>query len=134
MYRYIISYEPYNFKGKLGDFPLTMAYGGKVDALRRRYKHWLWDAEYRDTPGASVITHGGPHRHPIIYSVFQTSTGERAVVVVNDDFSREATATVKLPHPLRMVVVTPEQPDPRPTAGVVHIPPRSAVVVLEQRA
>ena len=27
MYRYIISYEPYNFKGLLDDYPLTMAYG-----------------------------------------------------------------------------------------------------------
>ena len=134
MYRYIISYEPYNFKGKLGDFPLTMAYGDKIDALRRRYKHWLWDAEYRDTLGASVITHGGPQPHPIIYSVFQTSIGERAVVVVNDDFSKSAAVTVKLPHPHHLVVVTLEQPDPRPTAGLVHIPPRSAVVLLEQRA
>ena len=27
MDRYLISYEPYNFKGRLGDFPLTLAYG-----------------------------------------------------------------------------------------------------------
>ena len=33
MYRYIISYEPYNFKGHLDDYPLTMAYGEQMDAL-----------------------------------------------------------------------------------------------------
>ena len=27
MYCYIISYEPYNFKGRLSDYPLTVAYG-----------------------------------------------------------------------------------------------------------
>ena len=34
LYRYIISYEPYNFKGNLSDFPLTIDYGRKVDAFR----------------------------------------------------------------------------------------------------
>ena len=32
--KYIISYEPYNFKGMLSDFPLTVAYGAKMDKLR----------------------------------------------------------------------------------------------------
>lgn len=38
----------------VADFPLTLAYGQKIDALRRRYKKWLWDAEFRDTLGAKV--------------------------------------------------------------------------------
>ena len=29
LYRYILSYEPYNFKGDLRDFPLTVEYGKK---------------------------------------------------------------------------------------------------------
>src|SRR5262249_32783097 len=37
LYRYIISYEPFNFKGDLTDFPLTLEYGKKIDSLRRRY-------------------------------------------------------------------------------------------------
>ena len=44
-YRYVISYEPFNFKGHLTDFPLTLAYGKKIDALRALYKAWLWDAD-----------------------------------------------------------------------------------------
>ena len=63
--RYIISYEPYNFKGHLTDFPLTLAYGKKIDALRRKYKAWLWDAEFRDTLGATITADGAPR-----YSVF----------------------------------------------------------------
>ncbi len=34
LYRYIISYEPYNFKGLPEDYPLTLAYGKQMDALR----------------------------------------------------------------------------------------------------
>ena len=33
-YRYIISYEPYNFKGWPEDFPLTIEYGKQMDAFR----------------------------------------------------------------------------------------------------
>jgi hypothetical protein len=33
LYRYIISYEPNNFKGRLTDYPDTVAYSQKMDAL-----------------------------------------------------------------------------------------------------
>lgn len=125
--RYIISYEPYNFKGQLTDFPLTLAYGQKIDTLRRRYKAWLWDAEFRDTLGATVLSNGS-HR----YSVFVTASGKRAVVVVNQDSAKTVTAKVQLPKPGRLVVATPEQSDTVPTSGTLHIPPRSAAVMMEQ--
>lgn len=128
MYRYIISYEPYNFKGHLSDFPLTLAYGKRIDALRRRYQRWLWDAEYHDTLGAEVTVNGSPHR---LYSVFRTEAGERAVVVVNQSRDRSINADVKLPNPRRLVIVTPEAPDSRPTQGMIKVPARSAAVVLE---
>ncbi len=128
MYRYIISYEPYNFKGRLTDFPLTLAYGQKIDALRRRYKPWLWDAEYRDTLGAEVSVDGHPHN---LYSVFRSGTGKRAVVVVNQDPIRTIDVRVELPTPRNLVIVTPEQPDPKPRSDTLTIPPRSAAVVIE---
>jgi hypothetical protein len=129
MYRYIISYEPYYFKGHLGDFPLTLAYGKKIDALRRQYKAWLWDAEYRDTLGATVSPDGAAR-----YSVFRAADGRRAVVVVNPDSTKALTAKVDIPGLSRagLVTVTPEQPEARPTDGTLQIPPRSAAVVLEQ--
>ncbi len=129
MYRYIISYEPYNFKGRLGDFPLTLEYGKKIDALRQRYRHWLWEAEYRDTLGAKVTVGGAPHR---LYSVFQTAEGERAVVVVNQDPKREIRARVEIPKPRELVVVSPEDPEGRPTSGQLTLPARSAAVVMER--
>ena len=125
--RYIISYEPYNFKGHVTDFPLTLAYGKKIDALRRRYKDRLWDADFRDTIGAKV-TGETPHR----YSVFVTAAGKRSVVVVNPDSTIEAQVTVALPHPGALRMVTPEAPDGEPTQGTLRIPPRSAAVVMEQ--
>ena len=100
--RYMISYEPYNFKGHLTDFPLTLAYGKKIDALRRKYKTYLWDAEFRDTLGAEVISDGS-HRH----SVFITPAGKRAVVVVNEESKKSITANVNLLNPGRLVVATP---------------------------
>ena len=125
--RYIISYEPYNFKGELTDFPLTLAYGKKIDSLRRRYKDYLWDAEFRDTEGAEVSANGYIH-----YAVFVTATGKRAVVVVNRESNRAVTATVELPHAGKLVVATPEQPDARATSGTLQVPARSAAVVMEQ--
>ena len=41
MDRYILSYEPFNFKGNIDDFPLTIAYGKRVDALRKRYRSYF---------------------------------------------------------------------------------------------
>ena len=127
MDRYIISYEPFQFKGYLEDFPLTLAYGKKIDSLRRKYKDYLWDADFRDTLGADV-TADGKVRH----TVFVTSSGKRAVVVVNQELTSPITAVVKLPNPGKLVVATPEQPDAVPTDGTLQIPPRSAAVVMEQ--
>jgi hypothetical protein len=74
LYRYIISYEPYYFKGRLTGFPLTLAYGSKIDALRRKHKACLWDAEFRDTFGVNVSANGSYR-----CSVFVTAAGKRAV-------------------------------------------------------
>ena len=126
LYRYIISYEPYNFKGQLTAFPLTLAYGQKIDALRRRYKEYLWDAEFRDTQGA-VVNADGAYR----YSVFVTAAGKRAVVVINTESNKGIAATVTMPNPGRLMVATPEQPEANPASGKLSIPARSAIVVME---
>ncbi len=124
--RLIIQYEPYYYKGRLSNFPLTLAYGKKIDALRRRYREFLWDGEFRDQLGVDV-TARGPHR----FSVFHAADGRRAVVVVNPDFDRAITATVKFPQSRRLTVATPEYPDTQSTNGVVRIAQRSAALVME---
>jgi hypothetical protein len=125
--RYIISYEPYNFKGFLSDYALTLAYGQKIDALRRKYREWLWDADFRDTLGASISADGASK-----YSVFVTKTGKRAVVIVNQEREKAITVRLDLPNSGSLVIATPESQDAQPTSGTVQIPPRSAAVVMER--
>jgi len=126
-YRCIISYKPSSFGGRLNDFPLTLAYGKRIDALRRKYRAWIWDAEFCNTLGASVTAEGA-HR----YTVFQTAAGKRAVIVVNLETRKAITATLDVPNPGSLMAATPEQPDARPVSGTLQIPARSAVVVMEQ--
>ena len=93
-YRYILSYEPFNFKGNLGDFPITLKYGLKMDALRRQYHDYVWDAEFRDNQDALVTVEGKPYPS---FSTFVRSDGNRAVVVVNTT-DQPMTAKVVLDH------------------------------------
>jgi hypothetical protein len=148
LYRYIISYEPRDFRGHLEEFPLTLEYGKKVDALRKRYQGFRWDAEFQDTVGATVEVAGGDQatsvsRRPYegegplvppsgpVYSVFRRmDSGRKAVVVVNQGASLFI-ARVSTGWKSRFIVVSPEDPEPRVTDGQVHVPLRSAVVVME---
>lgn len=125
--RYIIEYEPYNFKGYPDDFPMTLDYGKKIDALRRKYKAYLWDAEFRDTMGATVKADGS-----FKYSVFDAKNGKHAVVVINLEQGKPIIARVEIPSHGRLVVATPEHPDAVPTSGVLRIPAQSAAVVMEK--
>jgi hypothetical protein len=130
LYRFVISYEPYNFKGHLDDFPVTMEYGRKMDALRTRYREYLWDAEFRDTLGAEVIVEGKRHMN---YSVFgKIGATRRAVVIANQSGHEGITATVQLTAGdlAGLVMVTPENPEPQRSDGHVSIPPRSVAVLL----
>jgi len=127
LWRYIISYEPYNFKGHVTDFPLTLAYGKKIDALRGKYKEWIWDAEFRDTLDAKV-TSDGSHR----YSVFKTAAGKYAVIVINTSRDKPLTATVALAHDAAFRAATPENPDATDSDGTITVPARSAVVLMEK--
>lgn len=91
MYRYIISYEPYNFKGHLDDYPLTIEYGKKMDSLRTELREYFWDGEYRDTMGARVTCDAKPH-HP--YAVFRShKTGKLGLVICN--YNEEKTISVQ---------------------------------------
>ena len=124
--RCVIQYEPFLYKGHLHDFPLTMAYGKKIDDLRRKYKAYLWDGAFRDNLGAEVSSNG-QHR----YSVFLAENGKRAVVVINLSSDTAVTAKVILPDRGTVVAATPEQPDGVQSNGTLQIPARSAAVLIE---
>lgn len=131
MHRYIISYEPGNYKGRLGEFPRTLEYGKTIDALRRRYRTFLWDGEYRDTQGAQVTTAAGtPHPH---YTVFRdTDNGKQAVVVGNFDTAQAVKVTVTLDASTQqLLLVRPEAPEPEPAPDEIGLGPGEAAVLIE---
>jgi hypothetical protein len=129
MYRYIISYEPYNFKGTLSDFPLTMAYGRQMDALRTELRSYFWDGEFRDTVGATVTCNGQPHAP---YAVFaEAQSGKLGLVVCNYDEKAPVAVAIALDNgqPLQRSRLV-DAPSWQPVAGGVSIPPCSAAVVI----
>jgi hypothetical protein len=129
MYRYIISYEPYNFKGHLDEFPLTLHYGKQMDALRTELRGYFWDGEFCDEIGASVTSQGKPH-HP--YSVFiHAETGQRGLVICNYAEAMDIDVRVSLQDDqvlsrYRLV----GDPHWEPFSEEIHIPAQSAVVVI----
>ena len=129
MCRYVISYEPYNFKGCLDDFPLTMAYGVKMDALRSEYRKWFWDGEFRDTCGAEVTALDGRHHNP--YAVFKADDGSLGLVICNYEDSSE-TVSAKTDTGGKFIKYrTVDENDWKYCGTGIIIPPRSAVIVLE---
>ncbi len=128
--RFIISYEPRNFKGHLDEFPLTVEYGRKVDALRKKYSDFLWHGEFMDTRGASVVTTGN---EPVSYTVYVNSkSGKRAVVVSNPSYIQPIRVDVRLDDGTgRYMVASPESPEARTGNGIMQVNALSAVVFIE---
>ena len=128
MHRYVISYEPYNFKGRLQDYPLTMDYGRKMDSLRSELRDYFWDGEFRDTCGASVWCEG--ERHPT-YSVFVNRSNEKCGLVVTNYEDSDIVVNAELDsgqqlQKYRLV----DDPTWRSISRGITIPRRSAAVVL----
>ena len=129
-YCYIISYEPLNIKGRASDAPATFEYGRKIDALRRRYREFLWDGQFCGTSGARVFVDA---RETDDYSVYlSSSNGRRGVVVCNLDPARTVEVEVAFDPPDSMLLCArPECPDVMPFAGKASIAPRSVLVVMQ---
>ena len=130
LYRFSMSYEPRDFHGELDEMPETIKYGRSVDGLRRRYREWLWDAEFRDTIGAKVTRSGETHD---TYSVFRRDNGLHAVALANMSDTEPSVCEITLDQPksASMRWVSPEQPEAQPWPGKLELAPGSAAVVLE---
>lgn len=127
LYRFIISYEPYNFKGWLHDYPRTVAYGQKMDALRKEYRKYFWDGEFRDICGAQVINELGQAHHP--YARYQADDGTSALVICNyEDEPVRLKARLDEGTLSRYRLVDDEEW--KEVAGGIEIPARSAAIVL----
>ena len=141
MCRYILSYEPRNFKGRLDEFPRTLEYGKKVDALRRKFPEHLWFAEFRHVKGAAVKVDGkwlSDHVEPMRNQKFAVlesrQTGKKAVVVMNTEADRTVDIEVALDEPGPLTLATPECPEAVASNGRTELPPLSASVFLEPQA
>lgn len=134
LHRYIASYEPYLFKGRLTDFDLTVGYGRAMDELRTQLREWFWDGRFCDTVGASVSDLGGrPHRPYAVYT--SARGGAPGLVVANYDATTTVELTVDLDdgaraYRYRLV----DDPTWRDAATGVVVPPRSAAVVVPASA
>lgn len=85
--RYIISYEPYNFKGLLSDYPETVKYGGRMDKLRKDLHEYFWDGEFLDKQcGNAVCDNGELFTH---YAVYKGTNGKYGMVLCNYDSEKE---------------------------------------------
>jgi hypothetical protein len=126
--RYIISYEPFNFKGMPSDFPETTAYGRKMDALRLDLREYFWDGEFTDKQGGKVIDAAGKE-HPY-YSVFTGTNGKTGMVICNYD-DKPITVTVSFENgtPSQYRLVDEKSLQKIEAEGLV-IPGRSAMVVI----
>jgi hypothetical protein len=127
MYRYIVSYEPYNFKGWLHDYPETVAYGTKMHEVRMQHREFLWDGEFTDTCGASVTRADGT-AHPT-YSRFVAADGRSALVICNyedDEIRVDASLDEGALSRYRLV----ECAQMKPVEQGIVIPPRSAAIVF----
>jgi len=130
LYRFVMSYEPRDFHGELDEMPVSLRYGRSVDDLRRRYRAWIWDAEFQDTRGARVTVNGTPLR---TYAVYRRRDGRRAVAIANMGDTDPFVCEISFddPRSSNIKMVTPEQPDEEHWPGSLEMAPGSAAVILE---
>ena len=129
LYRYIMSYEPYNFKGHLDDFPLTMDYGKRMDALRSELRDYFWDGEFRHEVGATVTASDGEAHHP--FAVFISKRGGVPGVAIANYEDEPCSLRVSLAsdHALARYRLVDDEEWKGLQDGIV-IPARSAAVVI----
>ena len=126
LYRYLISYEPYCFKGELKDFPDTVAYGNRMEAFRQEYRRWLWDGEFLGH-GAYRLKPETPCGEDFQYSAYRAEDGSTALLLVN--YGRRAAVRLRLPEGFSSM----DDVDTlrlRAAGELVEIAPESAVLLL----
>lgn len=128
-YHYVMSFEPFNFKGNVEDFFASMTYGQKIDAFHKRYRSYIWDGEFRDTQDASVSVDGKNYDQ---FSVFVRADGKRCAVIMNDSkHAIQASVRFDGGNQSALAWTSPDDPERYPTEGLVPIRARSVVLLME---
>lgn len=134
LYRYVISYEPFNFKGRIPDFPDTVRYGQAMDKLRTELREWFWDGTFQDTAGGTVLNTTDPHQttihHP--YAIYRHADDRLAAVVANYESDRSIRVRFELTGQASRTQyrIVGGSDQWQRTAGEITVPPRSAAVIL----
>ena len=129
MNRYIISYEPFNFKGFPSDFPKTVAYGSKMDKLRTDLRAYLWDGSFQNHIGGSVRVEGCDDAFSS-YAVFTGTNGKQAIVICNYEEDKPITVHPALASGQALTQARFVEDDAASAfTGSITVPPYSAVVV-----
>ena len=127
--RYIISYEPYMFKGMLSDYPDTVDYGQKMDALRTDLREYFWDGRFCGGLGGSVQLGDGGTLDS--YAVYQNAGGRQGMVICNYDEEKSVFVLPSLENGRKLSryrLVDDSGLTPFESGFV--IPPRSAAAVI----
>ncbi|MDR6690298.1 hypothetical protein J2X55_001197 [Microbacterium sp. 1154] len=125
LYGYAISLEPYNFKGRPGDMPATVALARQADALRDRHRGVLWNG--RLVVDHDVVAHRPDGSVHDLLTVWEGADGARAVVVATYDDE---------PLSLHLTGLGAAETDDldgrrtRPADGRIDVPARGVTVVI----
>jgi len=126
--RYIISFEPYNFKGVPSDYPQTAAYGRKMDDLRNDLRAYFWDGQYCDKIGGAVLADGVALDS---YAVYDSTNGAQGMVICNYDEENSITVTPTLASGQKLTKFRlVDDTDMKQFDGSFVIPPMSAAAVI----
>lgn len=129
MNKYIISYEPYCFKGMLSDFPETVCYGKKMDQLRTDLREYFWDGEFTGQLNGEVWLADGSCLDS--YTVFKGTNGKYGMIICNYDEEKPIVVIPSLENGQKLNqfrLVDDEQMTPFTT--MFTIPPKSAAAVI----
>jgi predicted TIM-barrel fold metal-dependent hydrolase len=133
LWRYVMELEPLHFKGLLSDAPRSARYAHQADALRTRWRSWLWDGTLQLHRGATVEQADGPTWKPAErWNVFVAPDGRRAIVILNQ--SQTGTPLrirVTLPGAAHLRLCSPEDIEGRPAPDEFEIPARCLAVLIE---
>lgn len=127
--KYIISYEPYCFKGKLSDYPDTICYGQKMDRLRTELREYFWDGEFTGQLHGDVRLADGNKLDS--YTVFKGTNGKYGMVICNYDEENPITVIPSLENGEKLTRFRlVDDDDMTEFTTVFTIPPKSAAAVI----
>jgi len=126
--RYIISFEPFNFKGLLSNYPSTVDYGTMMDKLRNDLRDYFWDGKFQNKIGGKVTANG--YDHPD-YTIYAGPEGKLGMIICNyyEEMSITVIPTLENGHKLTQYRLVDED-NLTSFNGSFIIPPMSAAAVI----